>query len=192
MSNFSGKCDLADTVMIYGVENILSKYKIYAYNQILPLEIKEPKDLIPYYPYLVGSMASNKETGGVIRLSSESFIDMEERDHMKWELNAVLRYWRRCKRKKEEFDEQEALSCIVWPSDMTPRDYQIEIVRRVKEQGAKASVDGLHDSMHDRYRKDLFDEMISNGWNEDDTGIWVYGWLRWIDMKERKNNILTS
>lgn len=179
ISRFSGKSDFCDTIMIFGAENIISKYKVYDQRHILPFEIKESKDLIPYYPYLVASMASNKETGGVIYLSQESYINSEEKDHIQWQLNSVLRYWRRCKKKKEKFDTLEALSCIVWPADDLPQDFQLELVKRVEELGDKATIDDLHDKIHDMYRKELFDEMVNNGWNENRAGTWIYGWQRW-------------
>ena len=99
------------------------------------------------------------------------------------ELQTLLKYWRRCKRKKVSFDSEEALGYIVWPRDDQPQDFQIELVKRVKELGDKATIDGLHDQIHDLYRKKLFDEMINNGWDRDQSGIWIYGFLRWNKLK---------
>lgn len=191
ISIFSGRCDLCDTVLSYGADKLLEKYKIYAQYHILPLEVKEPKDLIPYYPYLVAVMYTDPETGGTIYLSEESFIDREEKEHIQWDLDDLLKYWRRCKRKQVPFDEQEALKEITWLQSQ-PREYQLELVRRVQKEGDKATIEGLHDNLHDYYRKELLLEMVNNGWDEDKAGKWVYGWSRWIKMSdEERTNVLT-
>ena len=39
----------------------------------------------------------------------------------------------------------------------------IELARRVKENGVKASIDGLHLMIQELYRQELVDEMINNG-----------------------------
>ena len=182
-SIFSGRCDLYDTIEIFGVEKILSKYKIYDQRHILPLEVKEQKDLIPYYPYLVAAMFSTKEDGGTIYLSSESYVDINEREHIQWDLDTLLRYWRKCKRKKELFDKEKALRSItLFFND----EYKMQLVDRVTEMGDKATIDDLHGRIHDGMRKDLFDEMIKNGWSEDKAGTWVYGWRRWYKEIKRE------
>ena len=182
-SIFSGRCDLYDTIEIFGVEKILSKYKIYDQRHILPLEVKEPKDLIPYYPYLVATMFSTKEDGGTIYLSSESYVNISEREYIQYDLDILLKYWRKCKRKKELFDKEKALKSIVL---FFNDEYKIQLVDRVAEIGDKATIDNLHNRMHDGMRKDLFDEMIKNGWNEDKAGTWVYGWRRWYKEIKRE------
>ena len=193
ISIFSGRCDLCDTIAIHGVDNILAKYKIYDQRHILPLAVNEAKDLIPYYPYLVAMMVSSQETGGMIYLSEESFVDREEKDQIQCDLDYLLRYWRRCKKNKKPFNEQEALKEITWFCK-EPKEYQIELVRRVEARGDKASIEDLHDDMHDYYRKALFEEMVNNGWEKERAGSWVYGWLRWAKMKKQdeNNKLLTS
>ena len=187
ISLYSGRCDLKDTLDIFGVNEIIKKYKIYASNQILPLEVKEPKDLIPYYPFLTSSMSSNKETGGTIYLTSESYIDTEERQSLTWTLNNLIKIWKRCKRKKIPFDKEEALAQTTL---FTPREYEEEIADRVAKFGDKATIDGIHIKSHNRYRQDLYDEMIKNGWDEAKSYIWCFGFDRWIERnKEEKNDL---
>ena len=187
ISRYSGKADFCDTIDIFGVNEIINKYKIYAPNQILPLEVNEPKDLIPYYPFLTSSMSSNKETRGVIYLTSESYIDTEEREHLTWTLDNLIRIWRRCKRKKIPFDKEEALAQTTL---FTPREHEEEIADRVAKFGDKATIDGIHLKLHDRYRQDLYEEMIKNGWDESRSYIWCFGFDRWIKRnKEEKNDL---
>ena len=175
ISRYSGKSDLADTCDIFGIDEIISKYKIYAHGNILPLKIEKPSDIVPYYPYLTASMSSSKEDGGVIYLSSQSYVDEEETRHLQLYLDLVKKYWRKCKRNKMPFDEDEALKKICW---MTPKDYEKEIVRRVKEQGEKATIDGIHYPMSDYYRNELYKEMIANGWDDFKAYQWCFGWER--------------
>ena len=175
ISKFSGKCDLYDTIVIHGINNIISNYKIYGYNQLLPLEVIQEKDLIPYYPYLVAIMTSDRENGGIIRLSKESFVDSEERDNLQSRLNDVIRYWKKCKRNKTEFNKEEALKKIFI---FTHRECDIEIVDRVSYFGDKATIDGIHDPIHDYFRGLLFDEMVNNGWDKNTAFYWIYGYTR--------------
>ena len=191
ISVYSGKCDLYDHLGSYDIEEIINKYKIYYCDQILPLEVKKKKDLIPYYPFLVHEMASTKENGGAIRISSESFVDREEREQLQWILDAVLKYWRKCKRNHVEFNKEEALEIISWLG--ISFDYEKEIINRVAEYGKDATIDGIHKPLHDNYRQRLYEEMVYNGWENDKAYRWCYGYDRWIEwIKEKKKNDVAS
>lgn len=186
ISQFSGKCDFCDTIDIWGVDEIINKYKIIYQNQVLPFCVREPKDLIPYYPYLVSCMGGSKEAGGTIYLSSRSYVDEEEEEQLGWILNDALRYWNKFKRQKKPFDKEEVLKQITIFSP--PRDYEIEIVDRVAKLGKKATIDGIHKPMHDYYRQKLYDEMVNNGWGEDQSYIWCFGFNRWIDKIDKNKS----
>ena len=80
MSRYSGKCDLADHIEIFGEKSVLNS-TIYIADNKEPLEFHSIKDLIPYYPYIIGTSAGNKDSC-VMRLSKESYIDYIERDHI--------------------------------------------------------------------------------------------------------------
>lgn len=175
----SGKCDFEDTISIWSPEEILAKYKIYAYgHDLVPLWFQTPKDLVPYYPYLVITMGAEKNKGGIIHLSSESFIDREEQEQLGSMLQRVQKYWRKCKRNKVPFDKEEALRLCAY--NMPPESYEGEIVDRVAELGNKATIDGIHDGYHDRMRNELYKLMLEYGWGEDESYRWVYGWDRWL------------
>ena len=170
----SGKCDFEDTCVMY--DNILDKYKIYAYgNEIIPLEMKSKKDLVAYYPYIVSLMVHDG-----IHLSKQSFIDSEEQENMQWRLDKLIKYYKKCKRKKIEFDKNEALKEICWINVDEPEPYEIELVDRVAEYGVNATIDNLHDSMHDMMRNEWYALMLDNGRDEDRAYRWVYGWQRWL------------
>lgn len=183
----SGKSDFQDIVeMHYSAEKILSKYKIYAsIKDIIPLKIETKKDLVAYYPYLVSTMSSNKEEGGVIRLSQKSYINMEEEESLTYKLNNLIKYYKKCKRKKIPFDKNEALKKINLFSEDYPRQYEIDLVNRVAEFGTKATIENIHDPMHDRMRKEWFDLMVESGWDEDIAYRWIFGWSRWLNRSKK-------
>lgn len=180
-----GKCDFQDTVDIFGADKIIKKYKIYIGDEFLPLRVESEKDLVPYYPYLISIMASEKDKGGVIRLHNKSFIDEEEEEHLGWYLRDAKKYWRKCKRKHQEFDESVAYDKInIFGVE---RPYLREIIRRVAKYGNNAIVNDLHDTFHDRMRNEWYQLMIEAGWPEEESYIWVYGWSRWL-TERRKND----
>lgn len=183
----SGKCDFQDTVEIYGADNIINNFRIYAgEHRIVPLAFKEPKDLIPYYPYIVGLMCKNNDSG-TIWLAEESFIDSEERSWLEWDLEYLKRYWKRCKRKKVPWDDAEAKKLISFYNWELP-EHKKQLVERVKTFGKKATIKGLHDPSHDNMRKELYDLMVSTGWDDDISYRWVYGWDRWLDREREKKD----
>lgn len=177
-----GKFSFEDEVTtIYEPEEFIKTYNVYVgKNDIVPLNIREPKDLVPYYPYMIGLQAHDAD-GGICCLREESYIDTNEREHFEWRLHSLQRYWRKCKRNKTTFDKNEALKLIVWPTDDKPEECDIELVNRVAEQGDNATVDDLHDSLHDSMRDEWYQMMIDAGWNESKAYRWVYGWKRWAN-----------
>ena len=76
MSKFSGKCDFFDHIEIFGLDNVL-KSNIYVGLDEEPLILKSMKDCIPYYPYVIGASFTTNGIG-TIRLSSKSWVDIEE------------------------------------------------------------------------------------------------------------------
>lgn len=127
------------------------------------VEYSSMKDLIPLYPHLV-AMAFHDNTdsnNSVICLSSESFVDREEREQLEWNLKNLLKIYNRCKRKKTEFNVEEAVKEITWRG-WNEEPYR-ELAARVKEHGKKATIDGIHLKMHEYYRQNIVEEMIKNG-----------------------------
>ena len=194
MSRYSGKCDWCDHLWM-GAEtekeafNKFNGTKLYIC-QPLPedfdfedalknkvnipetyykkVEYSSIKDLIIYYPYLVvfAGVDNADSRNSVVCLSRESFVDSEERENLEWRLKHLLRIYNRCKRKKVEFDVEEALKEIVW-NGWNEEPYR-ELANRVKLHGKKATIDGIHLRMHERYRQLLVDEMLVHGLNPAD------------------------
>lgn len=162
MSEFSGKCDFADHISICGLDSTL-KSDIYIGSKSHKLNVHGYKDLIPYLAHIIGISAYDNVIGnGVIILSSKSYVDEQEEDSLNFKLKHVLRYYNKCKRKKIEFNKEECLEKMVggyhWYSN--ERDIYSELIDRVVEKGKKATIDGLHLSMADYYRKQLVKEML--------------------------------
>ena len=174
-----GKYSFEDLYEDY--DDLLEKYQIYAcWNDLVPLNMKSKKDAVAYYPYLISMMYSTKDNGGFVHLSSEPFINQEEEEQMEWRLESLLKLYRSCKRKKISFDKEEVIKRICFCPDC-PKPHEIELINRVAELGEKATVDGIHDDMHDRMRREWYDLMLENGWGEDEAYRWVYGFQRWVD-----------
>lgn len=181
MSNFSGKCDWKDSLDIhnYTLEELQNNVKIYIGRSTEPLHIEKMSDMIPYYPYIVGSASfNNTERSAVIRLSSESFVDREEREILELKLKQILKTYNRCKRNKTEFKITDVVKELCWMD--WNKNAITELAIRVRDKGKKATIDGIHLSMHEYYREKLVEEMINNNLNPAD-----YGYERFI--KENKN-----
>lgn len=78
MSRFSGKCDFCDMIDIFGLDHIIN-CDVYVGNNEEPLKITCREDCIPYYPYVVSmSSMDTKNKNGYIRLTTRSWVDIEE------------------------------------------------------------------------------------------------------------------
>lgn len=161
ISRYSGKCDWCDTLEIheYTLKELQNNVKIYVGNSEEPLYIEKMEDTIPYYPYIIGSAwFDNAERKAVIHLSSESFIDSEERKFLESELKNILKIYNRCKRNKIEFNVDDVVKKVTW-NGWNEEAYR-ELANRAKEKGKKATIDGIHLRMYEYYRKLLVDEML--------------------------------
>lgn len=155
MSCYSGKCDFCDVIEIHGIESIMNS-KIYVKDK--ELKVSDPKEFIPYYPYLV-SMMSWENDHGTIWLSNESYVETQERESLELYLKIILRVYNRCKRKKIEFTYDEVNKELSFFN----QDAIKELYERVKRDGKKANVDGIKLPSAEYYRKKLNEEMKRNG-----------------------------
>lgn len=178
MSQFSGKCDFYDGfVMIRSdsteeklIEN-LKGLKLYIHGKDgRDHRVKSDtlKDIVKYYPYIEIIMAGDKDKVTII-LSSDSFIDSEEKEMLGYKIETALKYWRKCKRNKVSFNKDEC-STLFWHIDNVEK----EIINRVAEKGDKAEFEGIHLSMHEYYRKKWFDEMVKAGYTEFEAYNWCF------------------
>lgn len=176
ISKFSGKCDCYD-ILIYGYteDELKNNVKIYIGDAKTPFKIECIQDLIPYYPYIITYLGFNgAEKKTVIHLSSESYVDYEEREIMQSYLKQILREYNKCKKKKEDFNINDVTSKVCW--NYVNEDVIREIAARVKEKGKKADISDLHLDIREYYRKELVNEMLENGLNPAN-----YGYKRFVE-----------
>ena len=169
MSLYSGKCDFCDTCEIHNVDNIL-KSNVYIGWNIIPLKFESEKDLIPYYPYIVGSSATTNGVGE-IRLSTESYVDRRERESLEFYTKECQRYVNKCKRKEEiinieHFDNQYY------------RDVYRKILIRLVDKTKEFTLDGIYLPMAEHYREELYREMLKNDYSEYDSKKWCFSWRK--------------
>ena len=180
MSMFSGKCDFYDSFVMIGsdgengkiIEN-LKKLKLHIYgndNRHHRVKSETIKDIAKYYPYLTLIRTWNKDNGDFIILSSDSFIDQEEQEHLGWYIDNVMKYWRKCKRKKKPFVADECVKELKWMRE----DLIQVIAERVAKDGDKAEFEDIHLPIHEYYRKLWYEEMIKVGYTEFEAFCWVY------------------
>lgn len=135
------------------------------------VEYSSINDLIPYYPHIIALCAIDNTDlkSSVVCLYNESYVDVTEREILEFNLKRLLRIYNHCKRKKIEFDVEEALKEIVWNDGYNEESYR-ELANRVKENGKKANIDGIHLKMQEHYRQELADQMVKHGLNLADYG----------------------
>lgn len=185
ISRYSGKCDLYDVLVDIREVTDFSKVKIYAANNsIVPLRIDSQKDLMPYYPYIIGMHASDSEGNMVVYLGARSYVDNEEGENLTWDLDTLKRYYRSRKRKHEPFDSDEALKKISFFDDSA--EYKKELVNRVRELGEKATIEDIHIPFMDTMRQRLYEDMVAAGWNDDRAYEWCFGWRRLWERTKTK------
>ncbi len=135
------------------------------------LDIKCLRDLLPYAAFIVGMAYGNHDGTYICYIGGKSFIDEEEEEHFTWYLKQIQRLYKRCKRKKIEFTEEYVLEQLSWVID---KDIIKTLFYRVKEHPYSANVEGLHDNLHQYYRKKLEEDMIKTGYTPEQAYEWVY------------------
>lgn len=113
MSRFSGKCDCYDTLVMihkYTDDELKNNVKIYIYGDPEPIKIEKRKDLIPYYPHLIGSAGfDNENRKATVYITKKPFTDSREEKQLDFYLHEYLKIFNRCKRKKMEFNVEDAV-----------------------------------------------------------------------------------
>ena len=179
-----GRSDFSDFCEMHHTPNdIINNYKIFAtMKDIIPLHITSKGDLVAYYPYTIAVSSNcidNDNTKGVVYLSSTSQIDDDEKEYLQLKLESIKRYYRSCRRKKEDFVCEKALFRISYGD--TAEKCEKQLVDRVAKLGEKATIDGIHRESSDSLRAKWYQLMLDNGWEEDTAYKWVYGWRRWLN-----------
>ena len=180
MSQFSGKCDFYDGFVAIScngddklIKQNLNKLKLYVYGKDDRGHLVKSdtiKDIVKYYPYIEGLVYQDGRKR-VVHLSSDSFIDREERENIGYYIDDVRKYRNRCKRKKEEFTVEK---CVERFSMWGNQKLYKEIATRYINYGNKAEFDDIHDYLHEHYRRIWFDEMVRVGYTEQEAYDWCF------------------
>lgn len=182
MSKFCGKCDFYDGFcMIAGdgdeekIKENLTKLELYVHGKDgRDHRVKSDtiKDIAKYYPYLEAMMFGSNDGKRTVILASDSFIDQEEREHLQYKIDDVMKYHRKCKRNKQPFNEEECLAaCSYWRDD---DEVLKEIIHRVAISGNKAEFDDIHMPLWEHYRRGWFEELVSLGYTEYQAYNWCF------------------
>lgn len=177
MSKWSGKCDVCDWFS-GNSEEFISKSTIKIGETTL--NIRNRKDLIPYYPYLVAMGGSDKEKCTVY-LTKESYVDIEERESLNNDLRTLLDYYDAV---YPDYDKEVAYN-IIQPFGWKRR-YSKDLVNRVAKFGHDATIDGLHDPTHERYRREFCEYLIKNDYDIETAYQMVYKDRANDKIEERK------
>ena len=195
MSMFSGKCDFYDSFVAIRsdgddkqIEENLKKLKLYIYGKdgrTHRLKSDTIKDIAKYYPYLESIMAGDKDGTSIVILSSDSFIDQEERQRLGYYIDDVKKYYKRCKRKKEEFtvDKCVAANGSYWCNT----DLIHTIAKRFADHGLKAEFNDIHLPMQEHFRREWFEELVRVGYTEQEAYNWAFnGFLDPPEVEEKR------
>lgn len=168
ISRYSGKCDLFDSIEIHdGLDNLIYNSKVYIYEKQPDgtykdklLHFEKESDVVPYYAHIIGmAYHNNAENKHIIHLSSKSYPDSHEEEMLGYHLKTLIRYYNYCKRKKIEFNVNDALKKFSEWTLKYDGDTIKELALRVKEKGKKASIEGLKLEFSERYRELLREEL---------------------------------
>ena len=167
ISKWSGKADFADSIEIHGGIDFLNNWKVYIYEKQPDgtykdklLHFEKESDVVPYYAHIIGcAFHDNKENKHVIHLSSKSYPDSHEEELLGYYLKTLIRYYNYCKRKKIEFNVNDALKKFSEWTLQYDGDTIKELALRVKEKGKKSSIEGLTLEFSERYRELLKEEL---------------------------------
>ena len=116
------------------------------------------------------------------KITRRSFVDIEEEEHLSWKIRDFQKYWRKCNREKKPYIETEAIKKVCWSQ---PTEVDEEIAHRVAMYGAEATIDDLHDMIHEHFRNELLNEMINLGWDKRIAKYWI--WKDWKMLIERED-----
>lgn len=155
MSKWTGKSDFADWCEMHNNPEDIVKYgEVYLGNA--KCEIKDEKDLVPYYTNLIAMMVCNKEPKHqVIHLSQNSFIDNEEADFLVWKIIESIKVARKAKKEKVPFT-YEYLKNKIYEADVEEVVYK-QIIEQIN------------------HTPEVIKYHISNKYN--DAHRFVVGWL---------------
>jgi len=185
MSKYSGKCDLYDSIGDYNDEDIATKVRIYYADSIVPLDIKNQKDIMPFYPFVAGVMFGESDGTRVFHIGRRSYVDEQEEEFVSFAKCSIERYYNKCKRKRVEFTVEDLHPCTDLERKMA------EDVMRIGIKNVLVS-DEYHTYMGDYYRKMLYKDMVAAGWDPFIALRWIFGWRRAMQIEKNLDDFMSE
>lgn len=194
MGSITGKSDFSDIVLMhYSPKEVLNgSVRIHRSK----IELNSERDLIPYYPYLISTLASEKTDSGVklsIDLMSESYTDIKEREFLSSFIYDVIWLLKSKKIKVEDLTPvilKEAFSGSLFSKETLEKAINIfkrddvlpslkmlltilkktrgynDFVRGILTTFIKSYMYGIHTIQGDRERFELLKFASNNGWGD--------------------------
>lgn len=176
-----GKCDFRDHLCMLDadgsdeqIEAFLEKTIVYVWGSdgvpTGPLKMTNLKEAIPYMFHLI-SVGVLSEGNKMVVLTSEPFYDSEEKERLEGIYDRILKYLKKCKRKKQSSSFKEASECLLcFPNGTVKDNWETRcgfiMYERLKEDlkmDFKSASKGLHDFFHTEVRKKLLDFAYQEG-----------------------------
>lgn len=176
MSKYSGKCDFADTWEILG--DRMKNAKVYYGNNIVPLRIDNVKDAMPYFPFIVSSMASSEETT-TIYLAERSYVDETNERWMDSCWKTVKKAYK--KRAKNGVPTIDDILTAIGDTAWNRETYEKMASALVSSGGKGDRPKNLFAPCLEHYRTSLYEDLVSAGYDENIAYRWVYGFDNWLE-----------
>lgn len=184
--NFTGKSDFFDWCnMHYTPETIIEKATIF----LGDAEIRKdkPEDLIPYYTHIIASAGCGPDKQNIF-LSKQSWINLEEAEHIAIIIYDMIKAARKAKKEKVKFDfnyykkqksyyeysDKSSIALYKAAADIISKDTDIikehlsadynEALQYIETYMIPRKFYSLHDSMHNRMREDFVRYAAENGY----------------------------
>lgn len=142
------------------------------------LDIKNKYDALPYFPHIVGIGFGSKDGRSVIYLSSRSYVDEREEEHLQWIISDIRRAFKKRKRKKQVISPELLYEDIyVWKDE---ENLYKKLINRFMQNHSNPDISDIHTTMSEYYRNELKDEMIKEGYSEEETIDWIWGNKKYV------------
>lgn len=185
MSRYTSKSDFGDWCEMHNnPSQIVELANVYMGDA--KVEIKNEKDLIPYYTHLIASMACSPESQN-IHLSRESFIDIDEKEFMAWKIITAIKVARKAKKERKPFTYEylkeskelryDTTDQLIWKKLVSIVNGYPNILKEHISKDFRESLDyvsnwlypkyffDVHDIMHNRMRESFVEFAKENGFS---------------------------
>lgn len=181
MSKFSGKCDLYDTLFMnssdpwYSSEEFRRSVELIVDGKTVRNECE--KDLVPYYGYVAGTIASTKGKGMRFVTGARSWVDFRDMETLSYMLADAKHFVGKERRAKRDITEEDVVSYVSERWTRHPRECA-EVVKLFMAGNRGTCIPDVPSVIRletsDFYRDELVGEMLKWGYSEEEAHEWCY------------------